>query len=221
MYMSPLYSVLFYTAIILGTIPLLIIWRNKTKFDKRTPIFPYIVAVFVASFYEYFGTYLLKINATNWFMVYKILAITTLQYYFYHILKKKYKGLFIFFSTLFTGTFIYNLPKLNDSTFLDISAYLNTIITAVVITFSVIWFKQLDRKTIPSNTNQEPNSYFIIGLLLMYGGTIFLYLYASNLYFDNKELFFTAWMLNLFLNIVSRTFLITGVLKLIQLKKTQ
>lgn len=216
MYMSPLYAFLFYTAIILGIIPLLIIWRNKTKFDMRNPIFPYIVVVFVASFYEYFGTYLLKINATNWFMVYKILAITTLQYYFYHILNKKHKGLFIFFSTFFMGAFIYNFPKLNDNTFLDISAYLNTIITAVVITFSVIWFKQLDRKTIPSNTKQEPNSYFITGLLLMYGGTIFLYLYASNLYFNNKELFFTAWMLNIFLNIVNRTLLIIGVWKIIK-----
>ena len=65
---------------------------------------------------------------------------------------------------------------------------------AVVITFSVIWFKQLDRKTIPSNTKQEPNNLFITGLLLMYGGTIFLYLYANNLYLNNKELFFTSWM---------------------------
>lgn len=221
MYMSPLYAFLFYTALILGTIPLLLIWKNNTKFDKKNPIFPYVVVVFIASFYEYFGTYLLKINVTNWFMAYKILALTSLLYYFYHILKKKYIFLFIFFITFFSATFIYNLSKLNDETFLDISAYLNTIITAVVITFSIIWFKQLDRKTIQSNTKQEPNSYFIAGLLLMYGGTIFLYLYANNLYLNNKELFFTSWMLNIFLNIVNRTLLIIGVWKIIKNHKKE
>ena len=111
------------------------------------------------------------------------------------------------------ATFIYNLPKLNDKTFLDISAYLNTIITSVVITFSILWFKQFNRKTIQSNTKQNPNTYFITGLLLMYGGTIFLYLYANNLYLKNKELFFTSWMLNIFLNIVNRTLLIVGIWK--------
>ena len=60
MYMSPLYAFLFYTALILGIIPLLLIWKNNTKFDKKNPIFPYVVVVFIASFYEYFGTYLLK-----------------------------------------------------------------------------------------------------------------------------------------------------------------
>lgn len=221
MYMSPLYAFLFYTALILGTIPLLLIWKNNTKFDKKNPIFPYVVVVFIASFYEYFGTYLLKINATNWFMVYKILAITTLQYYFYHILNKKHKALFIVFSALFIATFVYNLQHLNDKTFLDISAYLNAITTCLVITFSILWFKQLERKTIQIERKQNPNVYFIVGLLFMYGGTIILYLYANNLYLTNKELFFTSWMLNFFLNIVNRTLLIVGVWKIIKHHKNQ
>jgi len=221
MYMSPLYAFLFYTALILGTIPLLLIWKNNTKFDKKNPIFPYVVIVFIASFSEYFGTYLLKINATNWFMVYKILAITTLQYYFYHILNKKHKALFIVFSALFIATFVYNLQHLNDKTFLDISAYLNAITTCLVITFSILWFKQLERKTIQIERKQNPNVYFIVGLLFMYGGTIILYLYANNLYLTNKELFFTSWILNFLLNIVNRTLLIVGVWKIIKHHKNQ
>lgn len=214
MYMSPIYAFLFYTALILGVIPLLIFIFNYSRFNKKThPILPYLVVVFIASFYEYFGTYLLKINATNWFMVYKILAITSLQYYFYHLLNKKYKILFIAFSTVFTATFIYNLPHLKNETFLDINAYLSTIITSLVITCSILWFRQLEKKTMRSETKQNPNTYFITGLLFMYGGTIFLLLYANNLYFTNKELFFTSWMLNLFLNIVNRTLLIVGVWK--------
>ena len=154
-------------------------------------------------------------------MVYKILAITTLQYYFYHILNKKHKALFIVFSALFIATFVYNLQHLNDKTFLDISAYLNAITTCLVITFSILWFKQLERKTIQIERKQNPNVYFIVGLLFMYGGTIILYLYANNLYLTNKELFFTSWMLNFLLNIVNRTLLIVGVWKIIKHHKNQ
>lgn len=222
MYMSPLYAFLFYTALILGIIPILMVIFNSSKFKKkRNPILPYLVVVFIASFYEYFGTYLLEINSTNWFITYKTLAISSLQYFFYHILNKKYKILFLAFNIIFIGTFIYNLPNLNDETFLDINGYLNAIITTLVITFSILWFKQFEWKSIQSNTKQNPNVYFITGLLFMYSGTLFLHLYANNLYLTNRDLFFTSWMLNLLLNCVNRTLLIIGVWKIIQLHKNQ
>lgn len=216
MYMSPLYAFLFYTALILGVIPLLIVIFNYSRFNKKMhPILPYLVVVFIASFYEYFGTYLLEINATYWFMTHKILAIGTLQYFFYQILYKKFKFLFIAFSIIFVGTFIYNLPNLNDTTFLDINAYLNAIITLLVITCSILWFKQFNRNSEQINSKIHPYSYFIIGLLILYSGTLFLHLYANNLYLTNRDLFFTSWMLNLLLNCINRTLLIIGVWKII------
>jgi hypothetical protein len=220
MFMSPVYAFLFYTALILGVIPLLLVIFNYSKFKKkRNPILPYLIVVFVASFYEYFGTHLLEINSTNWLITYKVLAISSLQYFFYHILQKKFKLLFIAFSIIFIVTFIYHLPYLNNTTVLDISAYLNAITTSLVLTFSVLRFIQFETKTVEYYTKRDTNFYFIMGLVLMYGGTLFLFLYAKNLYFTNKELFITAWMLNLFLNIVNRTLLIIGVWKLIKLNK--
>lgn len=221
MYISPLYDFLFYAAIMSGTIPLLIIWKHNNKFDKKNPIYPYIVAVFVASLYEFFGTDLLKINSTYWLLVYKTLAITTLQYYFYHILNKKYKALFITFSVIFIATFGYYLSHFNDKGVLEFNGYLNAIITTLVIVSSILWFKQFEWKTIHSDTKLDPNLYFLAGLLIVYSGTLFLHLYSSNLYSNNKDLFFTFWMLNIFLNIVNRTLLIVGVCKIIKLHKTK
>lgn len=222
MFMSPVYAFLFYTALILGVIPLLLVIFNYSKFKKkRNPILPYLIVVFVASFYEYFGTHLLEINSTNWLITYKVLAISSLQYFFYHILQKKFRLLFIAFSIIFIGTFIYHLPYLNNTTILDINAYLNAIITILVITCSLLWFKQFKWKSDQYKITYHPNSYFIVGLLFAYSGTLFLHLYSHNLYLTNRDLFYTFWMLNLFLNCINRILLIIGVWKILQINESK
>jgi len=127
--MSPIYTFFFYTAIISGLIPLLLIFIKNSKFNKfKNPILPYIVLVFIASLYEYFGSYILEINTVAWFMIYKVGAFGTLSYYFYHLLNKKFKVIFIAFTILFTVIFFINLPKVSNETFLNINGFYDDLI---------------------------------------------------------------------------------------------
>lgn len=214
MYMSPIYTFFFYTAIISGLIPLLFIFIKNSKFNKfKNPILPYIVLVFIASLYEYFGSYILEINTVAWFMIYKVGAFGTLSYYFYHLLNKKFKVIFIAFTILFTVIFFINLPKVSNETFLNINGFLNAIITVFIIICAILWFKQLQWKI---NLNSHPNSYIIFGLLLVYCGTLFLHLFGYSIYLINKELFFSAWILNLFLNLINRLLLTFGTWKILK-----
>ncbi|PZO26859.1 MAG: hypothetical protein DCF13_13025, partial [Flavobacteriaceae bacterium] len=68
-------------AILFGLIPKLFYWFLKQKLDSNiSKIVPFLNVVFIASIYEFIGTLLLKINAGNWIIIYKILAFTSVLY---------------------------------------------------------------------------------------------------------------------------------------------
>ena len=196
--------------ILYGIIPLLFYKIKKVKIPS---IEPFLWAVFIASLYEFFGTSVLKINSDYWFVCYKYLAFFSLHYFFYTLLKGRYKFAFILFGLLFLIQSIVALYQWENLNHLDINAYSNAFETIIVLFFSIVWFRSAFISLEIDSLTKTPNFYFVSGLILYYSGTVFLFLLASFIFKVDRSNFKPFWMLNIFLNLVLRTLLIVGVWK--------
>lgn len=200
--------------ILFGLIPLLFfLYTHKKSKDGIVYLAPYLVVVFIASVYEFVGTLLLKINVEYWFVVYKILAFVSLHYFFYHILNKRYKKLFILFFIVFVCFLFLTLTLWKGYNFLDISSYFNSLQTVIIFTFSILWFRRVFVTLEVETFTNSPIFYVISGLILCYSGSIFLFLLGNLLYLNCKSSYDYYWMLNVFLNLLLRTLLIIGIWK--------
>lgn len=197
-------------AILFGLLPIAFYWVLKPKLDKKiNGIVPFLYIVFIASVYEFVGTLLLKINAGNWIITYKILAFFSISYFFYFLLGKKYKTIFSLFIITFLVIFFITFNDWDSKNFLVVNSYLATHLTAFVLFFSIIWTK----KVVENKTPFDYNFYFVFGLVLYYTGTIFLFLIANELYKISKVDYQLYWLFNIFFNLVLRTSLIIGIWK--------
>ena len=199
--------------IIYGIIPLLFFYINRRNINELKAIYPFLVVVLIASVYELIGTIILKVSVEYWFLTYKILAFIGLHYFYYHLLNKKYWHLFLVYILGFIALLVLFLTVWKDIIFIEISAYFNMFQTLIVLTFSILWFKQLFSELVEEDLTKNPNFYFVSGLLICYCGTVFLFLMSSSLYIQNKSSFQYYWLLNILLNFVLRSLLIIGVWK--------
>lgn len=199
--------------VLYGILPLALYYLTKVnRFDLKE-IFPFLIVVFIASIYEFVGTYLLKIYYEKWYLTYKILAFLSINYFFYKLLKHRFKLVFLTFSICFILLLVFTITILNNVSHLEKSAYFNTLQTFIIITFSILWFVQKFDEMEEENLLQNPNFYFVSGLIICYCGTLFLFLMSNHIYTTNKSVFPYYWLLNLILNFVLRTLLIVGVWK--------
>lgn len=196
--------------ILYGVIPLL---YYKIKKVKIPSIEPFLWAVFIASLYEFFGTTVLKINSDYWFVCYKYLAFFSIHYFFYTLLKGKYKLAFILFGLLFLIQSIVALSQWKTLNHLDINAYSCAFQTIIVLFFSIVWFRSAFISLEIDSFTKTPTFYFVSGLILYYSGTVILFLLASFIFKEDRSNFKSFWMLNVFLNLVLRSLLIAGVWK--------
>ena len=199
--------------ILYGVLPLTVYYLTKVNRFILKEIFPFLIVVFIASMYEFIGSIIMKISFEKWYLIYKVLAFTSIQYFFYHLLKKRFKSLFIFFTCCFLILLVLVFTILKDIIFFDKSAYFNVLITLIIIAFSFLWFLQKFDEMEEENLLQNPNFYFVSGLIICYCGTLFLFLMSNHIYTTNKSVFPYYWLLNLILNLVLRTLLIVGVWK--------
>jgi hypothetical protein len=199
--------------VLYGILPLALYYLTKVnRFDLKE-IFPFLIVVFIASIYEFVGTYLLKIYYEKWYLTYKILAFLSINYFFYKLLKHRFKLVFLTFSICFILLLVFTITILNNVSHLEKSAYFNTLQTFIIIIFSILWFVQKFDEMEEENLLQNPNFYFVSGLIICYCGTLFLFLMSNHIYTTNKSVFPYYWLLNLILNLVLRTLLIVGVWK--------
>lgn len=199
--------------IIYGIIPLLFFYINRKKKNDLKAIYPFLVVVFIASVYEFIGSIILKISAEYWFLPYKVLAFIALHYFYYHLLNRKYRHLFLVYIFGFVFLIVLSQTVWKSLIYLEISAYFNMFQTLIVLTFSILWFKQLFSELVEEDLTKNPNFYFVSGLLICYCGTVFLFLMSSSLYIQNKSSFQYYWLLNILLNFVLRSLLIIGIWK--------
>lgn len=217
-----MYTVVFYIALFIGFIPLLVLFLKKRAFDRNHPVVPFIWLTAIASLYEFVGTGLLKINTAYWFQLYPLLSFLALHYFFSGLLKPLYKNVFrislILFIIIYGISFLY----WEDHDKLVSSAINRSYITLFIVIFTFIWFKSLFEKLDSSNIYEKvdiPNLwqsalfYFISGMFIYYSTTFFLFLSSSFIYISNLYLR-DYWLVNVLATLILRTFLIVGVWKM-------
>lgn len=199
--------------IIYGIVPFILYLIVKKKNRDLHLILPFLIVVFLASVYELIGTVILKISVEYWYLVYKTLAFIGLHYFYYYLLDRKYKLLFLVYIIGFIILIILSQTVWINYIYLEKSAYFNMFQTLIVLTFSILWFKQLFSKLEEESLSKNPNFYFVSGLIVCYCGTVFLFLVSSSIYAYDKSNFHYYWLLNILLNFVLRSLLIIGVWK--------
>jgi hypothetical protein len=172
-----------------------------------------VAVVCTASLYEFFGTFVLKLNSNYWILCYKILAFISIHYFYYRILEGKYVKVFLLFISIFLLLFFYTFYLWGKIDFFNFNAYFNSLQTIIVLTFSVLWFIKIFTHLELESLSRSPEFYFIAGLILYYSGTIFLFLLSGTIFKFDKANFQSFWMLNIILNLTLRSLLIIGIWK--------
>jgi hypothetical protein len=210
-----MFQYLLYFAFLLGLIPLAILkWRRSKVSIETSYIMPFAILVFAATLYEWIISKVLEFPTVAWFRIYLLLEFCTLSYYFYHLLKRKYKLFFAASLVLFVLMFIYLLPTINSKHNLRADSYLSVFTTVFIYISIVLWCRKIFKDPPARSLLDIPHFYFISGFIFYFSGTLFLYimgdllLYASSLSFENY------WNLSIIFNIILRTFLIIGAWKM-------
>jgi hypothetical protein len=206
-------KILLIFTILYGTLPFIFYQIIKKNLTGLKEIYPFILTVLIASLYEFLGTIILKISFEKWYLIYKILAFLSLHYFFYYLLNKAYKFVFLLFCGVFGLLVVLTFSLWIDFNFLDLNSYFNIFQTIVVLTFSILWFRKMFRSLEVDNLLKNSNFYFISGLIIYYCGTVYLFLMSSTIYNIDKSNFQYYWLLNIILNLVLRSLLIIGIWK--------
>lgn len=210
-----MYQIFFFIALLIGIIPLLILFFYKKALDFNRAIIPFVWITALATLYEFVGTGLFKFNTSYWFKIYSFLEIVSVYYFFLKLFKPKYKKIVQGFLILLIITCIYSFFYWNKDEGLILIATNKSPLTLFVLTFSFLWFKELFYKMEIQNPWQNANFYFVSGFLLYYSSTFFLFLLASFL-FKSNVYFYDYWLINIVATIILRTSLIIGVWKMKQ-----
>lgn len=217
-----MYTIVFYTALLIGFLPLLLLFLKRKSFDRNHPVVPFIWLTAIATAYELVGTSLLKTNTAYWFQLYPLLSFLSFQYFFSRLLRPFYKTAFRASLILFSITYCISFFYWGENNKLISSAINRSFITIFILTFSLIWFKKLFDKLDTSNLFEKvdiPNLwqsdlfYFISGIVIYYLTTFFLFLSGS--FISNSNLYLNDyWLINVLATLILRISLIIGVWKM-------
>lgn len=200
-------SVVFYIALFIGIIPLLVLIRKKRAFEFHHPAVPFIWFTAIATLYEYIGTMLLKIDVVYWFSIYDFLQFVTLFYFFFKLLPKKYRPLLYGFLVFFGVMYIFSLFHFHE---ILKSVAVNAIpVFLLVATGCGLWFNDLFDKISIANPWKNDIFYFISGFAIYYSSTFLLFL-LSDFILDSDLYFSDYWLINILAVLVLRVFLIIG-----------
>lgn len=176
---------------------------------------PFLWLTAVATFYEFFGSVLLKINTSYWFQLYPLLSFLALYYFFVRLLQPNFKILSRFFLLLFALVYALSFYYYSQNNRFISSAINRSSITIFVFVFSWLWFRNLFEKMDIPNLWKKDALYFIVGLTIYYSSTFFLFL--SSIFILNSNLYFyDFWLVNVIATLVLRILLCLGVWKMKQ-----
>lgn len=198
----------------IGLIPLLVLIFfkiEKTVFQRLLPIY---LLVFVSSFYELVFSYALTVDVTNWFIIYSILSFWCYTYYFYVLLNKRFKPLFILFTVVFVLNRLalhFPISPLFDLNQLFKDGISSSIDTLVFLVCSIVWFRQLFLEMNEDSLFKQPDFYIVSGLNIYYCGTVFLFLIAHKIHELNPKALSNIWTMNIVMNIVFRILMIVAL----------
>lgn len=219
-----MYQIIFYTALFIGVVPLLVIlFLKKREAYLKHPVFPLVALTAVATLYELVGSRILKINTVYWFQLYPLIEFIALCYFFFHILPEYRKLLWAFLplAVIFYSTSFFYLDDENKFVSLAIN---RNFIAAFALIFSSLWLKDLFNKLKNLNPFEKieiPNIwqndifYYISGIAVYHAATFSLFLLSSFI-FNSNLYFYNYWLVNLLATLFFRIFLIIGVWKMKQ-----
>lgn len=198
--------------LILGIFPIIFFWSNKRRLNAETYYFlPFIVLLAISTIYEFVGTLILKINVISWFWIYLFLEFATLSYFFYKLSVSKI--LSWFFVSLFGPLYIILTVIRNTGNELVMEGYLSAFSFVAFLSFIVLWFKDLFKKLSYPSLLDNNLFYFIVGIMVYFAGTIFLFLLSDVIYSDQKESFPEFWLLNVLFSFIFRVLILIGLWK--------
>uniref|UniRef100_UPI00404A4454 hypothetical protein n=1 Tax=Flavobacterium sp. TaxID=239 RepID=UPI00404A4454 len=196
----------------LGLLPLGLWILLRIKLVKPSRFFiPFLVLMFVASVYEIVFTTYLKIPVNHWFVFYNFAAFVTLFYFYYELLNRRYKGMFIGFALAFVALISYLFYNYSFNDHFVFSASLKMLQTTFILTLSVLWFIEVFKQKVVLNLFKSPVFYFISALILYYCGVLFVFLSYDYIYQNHKSISESIWSMNLYLTLLMRFLSIYGV----------
>jgi hypothetical protein len=176
---------------------------SKTKRKELWPIFVYIIYSFASI--AFLNQAIISISGRQ-FLAYRIVTIFELiflSYYLSLILKaNQAKKLLGFLTLIFIGTAIFDLTKSNSQTFDSIPTVLECLI---IILFSVLFFYEQLKSTEAIFIYSNPNFLIVVGLILFFSGSFFVFIYAQN-YWGSAEFTKTFQLLTAFLSLIENIF---------------
>lgn len=216
-----MYNILLYIVFFIGVLPLSIQLIKTRKLWDNNPITAFVWLTALATCYEFFGTFLLRIDSKYWFQLYPLLSFTIVYFFFYKSLPSRYykvmKISFILFFVVYCISFFYIEPDK-----LVASSINRLYISIFIFTFSVIWFKEIFGKVSKSLLSgnidilylwNSDKFYFVAGIFIYYATTFFLFL-SSHLIFGSDMYAYDFWIVNLIATLLLRVFLIISVWKM-------
>lgn len=203
-----------YFVILLGILPLSLYYLLRYKVINEIHfLLPFLWVVLIGSLYEYFITGMLQVDSKYWFWINKILCFFSINYFFYRLLEKKYKNIYLYSNIVFVACFISLLFYPYEISTLTSSAYLLILQTIAIYLYSILWFQKLFKNVEVISLLRHPVFYIVSGFIIYYSGVVILYLLSDAILNNHRELFLNYWMLNVYLNLVYRILLIFGIWK--------
>jgi len=198
--------------LLLGIFPIIIFWINRSKLNTETYyFFPFIALLAIATIYEFVGTLVLKINVTYWFWIYLFLEFSALSYFFFKL--RINRRLSWMYSALFLLLYIALTVFHDNDNDLLLEGYLSTFSFITFLSFVALWFRDLFKKLSHPNLLDNNLFFFIVGIMVYFVGTIFLFLLSDVIFNNQNKSFSSFWMLNVLFSFIFRILIIIGLWK--------
>jgi len=204
---------LFYFAVFIGIIPLLVFIIRRKSLTEVSAIEPFLWLIVISGFYELIGTLLFSLPTDPWFRTYCLMEFAAVFYFFYTLLKDVYRLVLLISGSLYLLLYVLLLFFWDNWDNLITESYLSIFIALFVFCCSVLWFKNIFSSMSESSLVQSPLFYFISGFILYFSGTLFLFLVSSLMVKNTALSLGEHWILIIIFNIILRILLIIGIWK--------
>lgn len=185
---------------------------NPVKSIAVKPIIPFLALTAISSFIELLFIYFLEFDSYTWLKLYTFIEFIVFAVLFNQLLSRRFLKLTICFSVLFFYYYSYFLTGNSTYPYLQIMGILYSIQFSYIFLFVIFWIKEMFEKKEVESLLDLPLFYFVSGLLLYFSGTIFLFILSEEILRAGLSLYY-YWIVNLFLVLIFRIFLIITVWK--------
>ena len=207
-----MYSILLYTALFAGILPLLMAFSKKGAFVFKEPIAPFIWLIFLATLYEGIDIFLLPRDILYWFQIYSFGEFLAIFYFYFKLFQSRFKTIFLLFFALLLATYGISFYWRSSSSLITVA--INMIpLTFFVLFGSFWWVRDLFRSDEIQNLWQNSTFYFVSAFYIYYLVTMPLFLMGSFI-FDSDLYFYDFAIVNILATLILRILLTIGVWKM-------